>query len=56
VILQRAIEREQLKKLLRSRRTDLIEEFISRAGKPFSAYLVMDDSGKVTFDFPPREP
>ena len=26
-----------------------------RPGRPFPAYLVMDDKGKVTFDFPPRE-
>jgi hypothetical protein len=30
-------------------------DFISKAGKPFPAYLVMDDMGKVTFEFPPRE-
>lgn len=54
-ILQRPIEREQAEKLLASRKTGLLDNFISKAGKPFSAYLVMDDTGKVTFDFPPRE-
>jgi DNA topoisomerase-3 len=54
-ILQRPIEREQAQKILKDRKTDLIENFTSKAGKPFSAYLVMDDSGKVTFEFPPRE-
>lgn len=54
-ILQRPIEREQAQKLLSQRRTDLLEGFISKSGKPFSAYLLMDDAGKVTFDFPPRD-
>jgi DNA topoisomerase-3 len=36
-------------------KTDLIDKFISKAGKPFSAYLVMDENGKVTFEFPPRD-
>ncbi len=55
VILQRPIEREQAHKLLETKRTDLIDKFISKAGKPFPAYLVMDDAGKVTFEFPSRE-
>src|SRR5690606_32305264 len=54
-ILQRPIDKEQLQKLLTNRKTDLLDKFISKAGKPFSAYLLMDDAGKVTFEFPPRE-
>jgi DNA topoisomerase III len=54
-ILQRPIELEQVQKLLTARKTDLIDKFISKAGKPFAAYLLMDDNGKVTFEFPPRE-
>jgi len=54
-ILQQPIEPEQAQKLLAARRTDLLQQFISKAGKPFPAYLVMDDKGKVTFEFPPRE-
>jgi DNA topoisomerase-3 len=54
-ILQRPIDREQALKLLEKGKTDLLDKFISKAGKPFSAYLVMDENGKVTFDFPPRE-
>jgi DNA topoisomerase-3 len=55
VILQQPIERTQAAKLLSQSRTDLLTQFISKAGRPFAAYLVMDDVGKVTFDFPPRE-
>ena len=54
-ILQQPIAPEQVVKLLTNGRTDLLKEFISKAGKPFSAYLVLDDMGKVGFEFPPRE-
>jgi len=54
-ILQQPIEREQARKLLATRKSDLLEKFISKAGKPFPAFLVMDDKGKATFEFPPRE-
>jgi len=56
VILQQPIDREQAARLLAKGKTDLFREFISaKSGQPFTAYLVMDEEGKVTFDFPPRE-
>jgi DNA topoisomerase-3 len=54
-ILQQPIEPAQIQKLLQTGKTDLLDKFISKAGRLFPAYLVMDDMGKVTFDFPPRE-
>ena len=51
----RPIDVAQLQKLLKDRKTDLLENFISRTGKPFNAYLVLEGKGKVTFEFPPRE-
>jgi DNA topoisomerase-3 len=54
-ILQRPIDVEQVKKLLEKGKTDLLDKFISKAGKPFSAYLVLDENDKVVFEFPPRE-
>jgi len=54
-ILQQPIDREQASKLLKEGRSGLMDKFISKAGKPFPAYLVMDENGKVTFEFPPRE-
>ncbi len=54
-VLQRDIDREQVKKLLSARKTDLLDKFVSRAGRPFSAWLVLEDKGKVSFEFPPRE-
>ncbi len=55
IILQRPIEREQVQKLLTTGKTDLLEKFISKKGRPFKAYLVVKD-GKVEFEFEPREP
>jgi hypothetical protein len=54
-ILQQPIEAAQVTKLLDSGKTDLLTQFISKTGRPFSAYLVIDDMGKVGFEFPPRE-
>jgi DNA topoisomerase-3 len=54
-ILQQPIELPQAKKILADNKSDLLDKFISKAGKPFPAYLVMDEKGKITFDFPPRE-
>lgn len=54
VILQRPIEPEEIKKLLATGRTDLLHRFISRKGRPFSAFLVRAADGKVGFEFAPR--
>jgi len=54
-ILQQPIDTAQAQKLLTTRKSDLLDKFISKAGKPFPAFLVMDEKGKVTFEFPPRE-
>jgi DNA topoisomerase-3 len=54
VILQREIPAEQVRKLLETGRTDLIPRFISKKGKPFSAYLKLEGA-KVGFEFEPRK-
>jgi Zn finger protein HypA/HybF involved in hydrogenase expression len=54
-ILQQPIDKAQAEKLLKDGRTDLLTQFISKAGKPFPAFLVLDPSGKVVFEFPPRD-
>ena len=53
-ILQQPISREQATKLLAEGRTDVLKDFISKAGKPFTAQLVLGGKGKVEFEFPPR--
>ncbi len=55
IILSRPIEREQVVKLLHTGKTDLLPKFISRKGRPFSAYLVAGADGKVGFEFEPRD-
>ena len=54
IILQRPIEAEQMKKLLVEGKTDLLHRFISKKGRPFSAYLVKGADGKVSFEFAPK--
>ena len=56
VILQRPIDREQVNKLLTTGRTDLIDRFISRKGRPFKAYLMLTDKKDVGFEFEKRDP
>ena len=56
IILQRPIEAEQVQKLLTVGKTDLLHRFISKKGRPFSAFLTRGEDGKVSFEFAPREP
>ncbi|HUK03553.1 MAG TPA: DNA topoisomerase III [Burkholderiales bacterium] len=54
MILQQPVEREQMKKLLATGRTDLLTNFVSRKGRKFKAFLVKTPQNKVGFEFPPR--
>jgi DNA topoisomerase III len=54
-ILHREIPKEQVQKLIAAGKTDLLHKFISKKGRPFSAYLKLDN-GKVGFEFAPRSP
>ena len=54
MILQQPIEREQMKKLLESGRTDLLTGFVSKKNRKFKAFLVKQPDGKVGFEFQPR--
>ena len=57
IILQQAIEREQMEKLLATGRTDILRNFVSqRTRRKFSAFLVRGADGKVGFEFEPRAP
>ena len=55
MILARQIEREHIVQLLEDGKTELIKDFISKRKKPFDAYLLLDEKGKISFEFPPRE-
>jgi DNA topoisomerase-3 len=51
----RTLTPEIARQLLEEGRTkEVISGFRSRAGKPFRARLVLNDEGKVEFDFPAR--
>jgi DNA topoisomerase-3 len=57
IILQQPIVREQAAKLLATRKTDLLDKFVSkRTGRAFKAFLVLDKENKVAFEFEKREP
>ena len=53
-IAQRPISETELEELLVNNRTPLLSDFISKAGRPFSAHLVLKNGGKVEFEFEPR--
>ena len=55
VILQQPVERPQMQKLLATGKTDLLQRFISKKGRPFKAYLVKNAQGGVGFEFEPRK-
>jgi DNA topoisomerase-3 len=56
MILQQPVEREQMKKLLASGRTDLLTGFVSKKGRRFKAFLVKQPDGKIGFEFQARPP
>ena len=55
-ILKRPIAREEMMKLLETGKSPLLEKFISKKGRPFSAFLVRQPDGKIGFEFEEREP
>jgi DNA topoisomerase-3 len=54
-ILEQPIDAVQAAKILKEKKSDVMEKFISKSGKPFPAFLVMDKKGKITFEFPVRD-
>jgi DNA topoisomerase-3 len=54
-ILEQPIDAAQAAKILKDKKSDVLDKFISKSGKPFPAFLVMDRKGKITFEFPERE-
>jgi DNA topoisomerase-3 len=54
-VCKREITRDEALHYLREGRTELLEDFTSRFGRPFSATLVLKDNGRHGFEFPPRK-
>jgi DNA topoisomerase-3 len=55
IMCQKPLAREHAIQLIERGRTDLIQGFISRKGRPFDAFLKRED-GRVIWEFPPRAP
>lgn len=56
IILQQAVERDQMARLLADGRTELLKGFVSaRTRRKFSAFLVRGADGKVGFEFEARK-
>lgn len=55
LMCQRAITPEHAIQLVTRGKTDLIEKFTSKKGRPFDAYLVRQGN-RIAWEFPPRQP
>ncbi len=53
-VCKREITRDEALHYLREGKTELLTDFTSRFGRPFSATLVLKDNGRHGFEFPPR--
>ena len=57
MILQREISPDDVRKICTEGKTNLLTKFISKKGRPFNAFLVLDKkSGKVGFEVEERKP
>ena len=57
VVLQQEISTEQVQKLLKEGKTDLLSNFKSnRTGRGFKAYLALGADGKIGFEFEAKAP
>lgn len=54
-VCKREITRDEALHYLKNRRTELLTDFTSRFGRPFSATLVLRENGRHGFEFVPRE-
>src|SRR6266511_424689 len=55
LILEQPIDRENVRHLLETGKTNKLTKFISKKKRPFSAFLTLGKDGKVDFEFEPRE-
>ena len=53
-VCKREITRDEALHYLKNRRTELLTDFTSRYGRPFSATLVLKENGRHGFEFQPR--
>ena len=55
LMCQKPITREQAQQLVTEGKTELIQGFISKKGRPFDAFLLRQGP-KIAWEFPPRKP
>ncbi len=55
LMCQKPVTREQAIQLVERGKSDLIEGFVSKKGRPFDAYLLRQGP-KINWEFPPRKP
>jgi DNA topoisomerase-3 len=55
LMCQKPVTREQAIQLVERGKTDLIESFTSKKGRPFDAFLVRHGN-RIAWEFPPRKP
>jgi DNA topoisomerase-3 len=55
-VCKREIVRDEALHYLAEGKTELLTDFTSRFGRPFSATLVLKETGRHGFEFPPRKP
>jgi DNA topoisomerase-3 len=53
LMCKKEVSREQAVQLVEKGKTDLIQGFISKKGRPFDAFLLRNDA-KIRWEFPPR--
>lgn len=54
IVATKKLSETIVKKLMTSKKTELLKGFKSKAGKPFEAFLILNPEGKVEFEFQPR--
>lgn len=54
-VCKRPLSLEEVTAMIgKERKTELLENFTSKRGRPFSAMLHLTDAGRIRFEFPPR--
>jgi DNA topoisomerase-3 len=56
ILCKREMKREEIVPMIETGSTAVLEKFISKRGRPFSAKLVLQPGGRFTFEFPERKP
>jgi DNA topoisomerase-3 len=55
-VCKREITRDEAEQYMTEKKTDMLQEFTSRYGRPFSAILFLKENGRHGFEFAPRAP